>query len=807
MPQLLTFKAKRTPMQNAVIAFIVLIVSFVGFGALPTQWFAAQYGYDSNLGVPLTRFGGISLYLPVQWVEWGWRLGDVESIKSNVHIMMMLGSASGLLAIFFSMFVAHRLGRYGSGMEGLHGTAHWAEMNEVNNTGFMSYKDYQSSGVVVGSVMFDSKGKVIHPHHPKYKQRYEPMMVRASRGWRRTFFMKVAKRDSNGQPMYQMRRSVVKRVELLRDGKNTHVFAFCPTRSGKGRGMIIPTLVTWPNSVMVNDPKGEAYALTAGFRKKAGQEVIKFEPACTDGTGARWNPLEEIRTFTHYDVQDAQMIMSMACDPKGEGLEDYFDKAGYEFLTGLALHVRYAERNGSLEGIAQFLGDPNWDSDKQMYLHMMQAEHDPAGKMGWKDTAGKPTKTHPMIANVAKTMINKEDKDRSGVLSTAKALLSLYLDPIVAQNTNCSDFKVRDLMTYSKPVSLYFVVGPADMERMTPLTRLFYALFIRRNAADMEFENGRSKKNYTFPLLMILDEMTSLRKMPIIQEALGYVAGYGIRMFMLVQDIAQVEDLYGDKQTVDSGAETRVVYAPNKSETATKIATMTGKTTITEDKASRSVDMLGFKAGSVSISPEKHGRDLMTADEIMSLSDMDVIIFVKGQSPIYGRKAFYDENPVMLARAKIPAPEKSSVLRQAVTPGEIVIAPSSPPGVTMTDATLIAPLREEAAARWTASRDRLRARVASQMNTSDAGNYGNNTRPNVESSEGGITIAPATLTFNDAPDRGVGVPPPGIPERRAKPRSRYADTAHVLTEAEKMKIASLVADVALTERIAHISAF
>lgn len=117
--------------------------------------------------------------------------------------------------------------------------------------------------------------------------------------------------------------------------------------------------------------------------------------------------------------------------------------------------------------------------------------------MGWVDTFGKPTKTHPMIANAAKTMLNKEDKDRSGVLSTAKSLLSLYLDPIVARNTSTSDFLVRDLMTSEKPVSLYYVVASGDMERMTPLTRLFYAIFIRRNASEMEFEGGQSKANYT----------------------------------------------------------------------------------------------------------------------------------------------------------------------------------------------------------------------------------------------------------------------------------------------------------------------
>ncbi len=753
-----TYTSRRSPTQNAIIAFTLMILSFAGFGALPTQWFAAQYQYDPNLGEALFRTSKFAFYVPTDWIMWGWRLADVEVLKANVHMMLMMGGSALVLSIVFGMAVAVWLGRYTTGMDGLHGTAHWAEREDVDKTGFISGRGYKAEGVVVGSVMLDSRGKVIHPSHRKFKLRYKPKL---KRGKGLAFFRQEPERDGNSRPKFAVRKSVVNKIEMMRDGGNTHIFAFCPTRSGKGVGLVLPTLLTWRDSVMVNDPKGEAYALTAGFRAAAGQHVIKYEPSCTDGTGARWNPLDEIRIYTLHDVSDSQMIMSMACDPEGKGLEDYFDKAGYEFMTALALHMRYAEKNGSLAGIALFLGDPNWDSDKQMYEHMKNAIHDPDGKMGWKDTLGRPTKTHPMVANAAQTMLNKEDKDRSGVLSTAKSLLSLYLDPVVAMNTCCSDFLVRDLMTSEKAVSLYYVVGPADMERMTPLTRLFYALFIRRNAADMAFADGRSAKNYTHQLLMIIDEATSLKKLPILQEALGYVAGYGIRMFMLVQDITQVEELYGDKQSFDSGAETRIVYAPNKIETAEKLARMSGKTTITEESASTSRDMIGIKAGSVSLSTSKTARDLMTADEFLMLHDQDMVVFIKGQPPVYGRKAFYYENEVMLARAKIPAPKQSAVLRVAkVEEPEVEVAEvkESTPGD-----------------KWAASREALRNRVTSVVNSED-----NVSTENV--------VEPA-------------------PELVAKPKSRYAAETRVLSAEEQEQIRTLVQDVALLDKVVALSAF
>lgn len=773
MSKLLNYTSARSPLQNAVIAFTFVIVGMILVGAVPTQWWAYTYKYDMRLGEPLFRVKGFALYQPLEWVQWGLRYGDVPVLKSNVQKLLFIAAFSEVAIMIAGGLLSYRLARYSKGMEGLHGTAHFAEYRDVDKTGFVDTGKYKAQGVVVGSVMLDWRKRVVHPHHPKFARRYEPVMERQG-------LKKIHKRDKYGRLMFQPRKSVVKSVSIMRDGTNTHLFAFCPTRSGKGVGMVIPTLLTWRHSVMVNDPKGEAFALTAGFRQSAGNLIIKFEPACTDGTGACWNPLAEIRTFTLHDVADAQMIMSMACDPKGKGLDDYFDKAGYEFLTALALHIRYTSKDGdqgSLAGCASFLGDPNWDSDRQMYQEMINTQHDPEGVMGWTDSLGKPTKTHPMIANSAKTMLNKEDKDRSGVLSTAKSLLSLYLDPIVANNTNRSDFLVRDLMTHERPVSLYFVVKPNDMERMTPLTRLFYAIFIRRNAAEMEFSGGGTVANYSHQMLMIIDEATSLQKLPILQEALGYVAGYGIRMFFLVQDIVQIEELYGDKQSFDSGAETRVAYAPNKIETAEKLARMSGKTTVVEEMANKSQSMFGIKGGNVSVNNTKTARDLMTADEILALDDQDMVLFVKGKPPIYGRKAFFYENPTLVGRSMMPPPAKSDVLR-------------SIPKEEVADATSTVDAAAEQAPRdkWATGREAMRSRIIEVTTARDA------TRSDV----------PAET------DPQGSLPPSSVTKTTTAleaPRSRYAKKERVISEEERQQIAALVATVGVVEKVVAVSAF
>lgn len=666
--RMVKFKSKRTPFQNAMAAMFLAILTIFLLSAIPTQWFASTMKYDRGLGEPFFAGADFSIYFPLAWVEWGWRLADYEPLKQYVKTMLFMGIGSSAAGMFSGLFYVFVLVKRKAGMDELHGSAHWADTDEVDSTGFFPTPGRPVSGAMVGSVMLDSKNRVIHPMHPKFDMRYVPEMVKKGKFSLR----KEQARNKDGVPVVKLS-SLVKRVELLRDDNPAHILAFAPTRSGKGVGLVLPTLLTWRHSVLVNDIKGENWALTAGFRRAAGQHVVKFEPACLDGSGACWNPIDEIRLFTDMDVQDAQTIMNMVCDPKGEGLEDHWAKTSWEFLTGLALHLAYEGKLATMAGMAGFLGDPRWEDEKQMYTTMMQFEHDPGCKANWRDTENLPTRTHPAVANAAKTMLNKEDKERTSVLSTAKSFLSLYLDPVVARNTSRSDFSVRDLMNADKPVSCYYVVQPADLERMVSLSRLFYAMVIRRNAADMQFAGGTSVQGYKHRLLLLIDELPSLRKLTVLQEGLGYIAGYGMKCYLICQDLIQLEEAYGDKQTIVAGCHVRIAYAPNTQETADKLAAMTGKTTIIEESHSTSYKQWGIDAGNVSVSTNKNERELMTAAEFLALSPEDMVLFVAGRAPIYGRKIKYYEDEVMLKRAEKTAPEKSDVVRVAKVVEAVVV--------------------------------------------------------------------------------------------------------------------------------------
>ena len=232
-----------------------------------------------------------------------------------------------------------------------------------------------------------------------------------------------------------------------------HVLCFAPTRSGKGVGLVIPTLLTWAGSVIVHDIKGENHGLTAGWRARF-TRVLRFDP--TDAESDAYNPLLEVRRGPN-EVRDVQNVADILVDPEG-ALEkrNHWEKTSHALLVGAILHVLYAEADKTLAGVANFLSDPKRPIETTLRA-MMTTPH--LGKDG----------THPVIASAARELLNKSENERSGVLSTAMSFLGLYRDPVVAQVTRRCDWRIRDLVDGATPVTLYLVVPPSDISRTKPL--------------------------------------------------------------------------------------------------------------------------------------------------------------------------------------------------------------------------------------------------------------------------------------------------------------------------------------------------
>ncbi|KAA2317021.1 conjugal transfer protein TraG [Puniceibacterium sp. HSS470] len=422
--------------------------------------------------------------------------------------------------------------------------------------------------------------------------------------------------------------------QYLRHDGPEHVLCFAPTRSGKGVGLVVPSLLTWPGSAIVHDIKGENWQLTAGFRARHGR-VLLFDP--TNPNSSAYNPLLEVRRG-EWEVRDVQNIADILVDPEGS-LErrNHWEKTSHSLLVGAILHVLYAEKDKTLAGVANFLSDPRRPVESTLRA-MMRTSH--LGERG----------PHPVVASAARELLNKSENERSGVLSTAMSFLGLYRDPVVAQVTRRCDWRIGDIVGGVRPVTLYLVVPPSDINRTKPLIRLILNQIGRRLTEDLQGKDDRHR------LLLMLDEFPALGRLDFFESALAFMAGYGLKSFLIAQSLNQIEKAYGPNNSILDNCHVRVSFATNDERTAKRVSDALG--TATEMKAMKNYagHRLAPWLSHLMVSRSETARALLTPGEIMQLPPTDEIVMVAGTPPIRATKARYYED-TRFAERVLPPPD------------------------------------------------------------------------------------------------------------------------------------------------------
>jgi len=425
---------------------------------------------------------------------------------------------------------------------------------------------------------------------------------------------------------------------LRHDGPE-HVMAFAPTRSGKGVGLVVPTLLSWTGSTVIHDIKGENWQLTAGWRARF-SHCLLFNP--TDPRSARYNPLLEVRKGPD-EVRDVQNIADILVDPEG-ALErrSHWEKTSHSLLVGAILHVLYAEEEKTLARVATFLSDP-----RRSFAHTLR-------RMMATNHLGTPDKpiVHPVVASAAREVLNKSENERSGVLSTAMSFLGLYRDPTVAATTSACDWRIADLVDAPQPVSLYLVIPPSDISRTKPLVRLVLNQIGRRLTERLEGDPAKRRRHQ---LLMMLDEFPALGRLDFFETALAFMAGYGIRAYLIAQSLNQISKAYGENNAILDNCHVRIAFSSNDERTAKRISDALG--TATELRAQRNYagHRLAPWLSHVMVSRQETARPLLTPGEVMQLPPKDELVLVSGLAPIRARKLRYYEDRNFTERV-LPAP-------------------------------------------------------------------------------------------------------------------------------------------------------
>lgn len=665
---------------------IVMSPLFIGVWCA-TQLFASYCQYDKMLGEPLA-FG---IYSPWKWFEWYGVFYEYVPMLFRSSLLPIFG---GLVLSILLMFLLKKPEVLDS-----HGSARWAEYRDLKKMELFS-----KNGVVVG--LYDERV-------------FGYCIIKKLTDILRWLEQK-SKEDDNSTIDYKylykkfLNHYASIRHFYLRDNSNKHLAVVAPTRSGKGVGLIVPTLLgSWTESCIINDIKSENWGITAGYRKKMGQTVIKFEPTATDGSTARWNPLNEISIGTEEEVSASQNLAYTIVDYEGKGKLDFWGASAAVVIQAVILHLKYAhfadpehypfepnlytvaafmkanivpafDKDGSPimndEGqqevtVADFIGTLNtllefphvpdeglkireWDSKKNLYVERNMFPDDLKKLYPFESSMNHLENTHPIIFKCFSEIVKKPPNECGSIISTANTALKEYLDPVLAKNTSISDFCVDDLMNYNKPVSLYLVTPPSDILRLAPIFRLFFEMMVKRHAKKIgDYEKGQAKVIYKHKCLFLMDEFSSLGNLKSFAATLSYIAGYGMKVFLICQGIPQINDIYGKDNQILMNCHLQIFYAPNDNDSGKYAESLLGNKTIINKSVSESGGLFGRK----SYTYNEAGRALMTADEIKRLSDQE-IISASGFPPIKTDKVKYYENDFFRSKL-LDAPCVSDIIR------------------------------------------------------------------------------------------------------------------------------------------------
>lgn len=422
------------------------------------------------------------------------------------------------------------------------------------------------------------------------------------------------------------------------------------TRSGKGRGHVVPSLLSWPESAMVHDPKGELWTLTAGWRATF-SHVLRFDPR--NPSSARWNPLAEIRPGRG-ELAQVQRLVAILSDPGGVREEEaIWDKSASEILEAVILHVLYAaeDRDKTLLKVRELLADLDAAADV-----MLRTQHRTGAD-------GKP-ETHPFVKTAVTGYCAMHDRFRTSVQGTARSYLKWLAGDDLERALSASDFAVGDLMCATAPVTLHVQVAPADAVTLKPLVRLlFYAAAQDLTAHARADAAGRPKRH---KLLMAMDEFPLLGRVAFFEKSLRLLSGYGIKTMFVAQSLNDIAETYGAQNAILDNCHVYTAFAALDPLTLDKVSRLSGSVAEARTSWSRAV---GLGAGRASLSTSDVDRPLLEPGEVRALADDEQVVFVAGHRPLRTRKVRYDRRDPFRRRAQLAAPG----------PGAGVDTPGRPP--------------------------------------------------------------------------------------------------------------------------------
>jgi len=420
---------------------------------------------------------------------------------------------------------------------------------------------------------------------------------------------------------------------LLTFGGPEHVMLYAPTRTGKGVGVVIPNLLTWPDSVVVLDVKRENWEASAGFRAAHGRDVILFDPLDPDGRTARFNPLGHIDRGDPIAVLDELQKLAVMLFPAPDNADPFWAEAARTGLIGVGAYVAETpELPFSLGAIYAELtrGDPRTRLPTVV---------------GARVDAGRPLSAG--CTSALSDFCSASENTFASIKQTITARMNLWLNPRVVAATEVSDFDLRHLR--SKRMSLYLGVSPDNLARVAPLYNL-----LLQQLVDLNTRERPSGDRHQVQVLVLLDEFARLGHAGVIAHGFSYVAGYGLRLLPVLQSPAQLRAEYGPDlaEEIMANCGVEIAFAPKELKVAQDLSERLGYWTYQSRSKSRPTLL---SSGRYSMTESEQRRALMMPQELIQMPADRLIVLRAGMPPVRGSKIVYWRERAFARRA-VPPP-------------------------------------------------------------------------------------------------------------------------------------------------------
>lgn len=397
-------------------------------------------------------------------------------------------------------------------------------------------------------------------------------------------------------------------------GGHEHVIVFAPSGSGKTRGVSIPNLLTWQDSIICSDVKLELYKTTAEFRKKHGQKCYLWNPGSQDGKTNRYNPLGLIKDNKITRVDDAQKIASIFI-PDNPRTDPIWYTLPRTLFVALILYVL------DTKGIPNTIG-----------AIMRLVKSTPNFTDFLLEVLSERTDLDPVCRNNFHLFLQLPEKTQGSILAAFLSHFELFDNELIDQATSSSDFDIRNLR--KEPMTIYVGITNDNLTRLAPLTSVFYQQVIdvmTRNEPD---------KNEPYSVLFLMDEFAALKKMDTFEKNMGLFRSYHLRVLTIVQDLSQLKREYGEEGAkIFINSKVKIAFTQNDLETAKWISDIVGCKTIRIKNTSQRTQNIFDKTESTILS----GQSLLSPQNVLSLSSNKALLIMEGYSPVICQKTFWDK--------------------------------------------------------------------------------------------------------------------------------------------------------------------